>query len=230
MKAHNSVCYFVVFTGFIAAAYAPPVPKDNNQENLILGLIYAFFCLKLLFKYIPTAIITKPWNRSVWVVSALIMGLPKHIRTMGHGCFVVDVVVTTVFSLPKKPESTSLQRLVALFDLFVFFVALYITSANRKRINWKTILSGILFQSLLALFVFRSSASRDISNGPPHLSNVISVRLTMVRNSSLVLLSQNLVSLLSLYSLHSSSLLRVYKSFTFTVLYNGYFKSVLYSL
>jgi CNT family concentrative nucleoside transporter len=127
-----------------------------------LGLIYAFFCLKFLFKYIPTSIITKPWNRCVSIVAAPIVRLPKHIRAIGYGFFVMAVIVATVFSLPEKPESTRLQRLIALFGLVVFFSVLYITSSNRKRINWNTVLSGILFQFLLALFVFRSSVGHDI--------------------------------------------------------------------
>ncbi|KAG1050729.1 hypothetical protein G6F43_007018 [Rhizopus delemar] len=156
------LAYFVIFTGFLAAAYALQVPKGYNQENLILGLIYAFVVLKIIFNYIPTTIITKPWMYCVRAVGKPIMKIPKTYRTIAYGFLVLCVIVATVFGLPEKPESTRLQRLVALFGMVVFLAILYITSRNRRAINWNTVFSGMLLQFILALFVFRCTVGHDI--------------------------------------------------------------------
>ncbi|KAL0137238.1 H+/nucleoside cotransporter [Mucor lusitanicus] len=163
-KVWFHIAYFIIFTGFLAAAYAIQVPKGYNQENLILGLIYAFFCLKFLFKYVSTSHITKP---VVWCgrkAMAPYMRLPELYRTLAYGVFVLAVILITVFCLPEKPESNRLQRLQALFGMIVFLFCLWATSNNRKIVNWNTILSGLLLQFLLALFVFRCSVGHDIFN------------------------------------------------------------------
>ncbi|KAI8084105.1 Na+ dependent nucleoside transporter C-terminus-domain-containing protein [Gilbertella persicaria] len=154
--------YFLIATGFLAAAYALQVPKGYNQENLILGLIYAFLALKLATKYIPTSFISTSWLYCVEKVSQPLKRAPERIRTIAYGFFVLAVVVVTVFSLPEKPESMRVQRVVALFGMLVFFACLYITSNNRKLINWNTVLTGILMQFILALFVFRCTVGHDI--------------------------------------------------------------------
>lgn len=159
-----SLCYFLIFTGYLAASYALQVPKGYNQENLVLGLIYAFFCLKFAFKYIPTTVVTKPWNACIRAIAKPLERVPKHILHIAYGFFVLAVIVITAFSLPEKPESTRIQRLIALFGLIIFLVVLYITSNNRKAINWNTVFSGMLIQFILALFVFRSSVGHDIFN------------------------------------------------------------------
>ncbi|KAI8349470.1 Na+ dependent nucleoside transporter C-terminus-domain-containing protein [Choanephora cucurbitarum] len=156
------VAFFLIVTGFLAAAYALQVPKGYNQENLILGLVYAFIVLKLAFKYIPTTPITSGWSFCIGKASQAIEHIPKNFRSLGYGVFVFAVIVITVFVLPEKPESTRLQRLIALFGMFVFFGCLYITSRNRKIINWNTVLTGILMQFILALFVFRCTVGHDI--------------------------------------------------------------------
>ncbi|KAI7898417.1 Na+ dependent nucleoside transporter C-terminus-domain-containing protein [Cokeromyces recurvatus] len=156
------IAYFVIFTGFLAAAYALQVPKGYNKENLVLGLIYAFFCLKFLFKYVPTTIITRPFSWCVRKVGEPIMKLPYRIRIISYAIFVLAVIVVTVFSLPAKPESPRIQRLIGLFGMFVFMFVLWATSSNRRKVNWNTVLTGLLFQFILALFVFRCSVGQAI--------------------------------------------------------------------
>ena len=152
----------ILFTAFVVAALVLQVPKGYSQENLILGLIYAFFICYRIFDYVPTTIFTKPWMYCIHKVSEPIMRFPKHVRSIAYGIFVLAVIVVTVFALPEKPESLRTQRVVALFGMIIFFLCLFATSTNRKAINWNTVLSGILIQFILALFVFRSSVGQDI--------------------------------------------------------------------
>lgn len=125
-------------------------------------MIYAFFVCYRFFDYVPASVITVPWMKAVRYCGTPIMRLPKHIRSALYGCFVMAVIIITCFSLPEKPESMRLQRLVALVGMCLFFVCLWATSANRKAINWNTVFTGILIQFVLALFVFRCTVGQDI--------------------------------------------------------------------
>ncbi|KAI8332924.1 Na+ dependent nucleoside transporter C-terminus-domain-containing protein [Chlamydoabsidia padenii] len=153
---------WLIFTGFLAAAYALQVPKGYNQENLILGLIYAWFCIYMIFNYIPTTVVTKPCSMIIKVVATPIMRFSPFIRSLLYVALVTVVMVVTVFSLPENEESNRVQRVISFFGIGVFIAMLVLTSKNRRAINWNTISGGMLLQFLLALFVFRSSAGHDI--------------------------------------------------------------------
>lgn len=120
---------WLIFTGFICAAYALQIPKGYNQELLILGLIYAYFTLFMFFCYVPTTIVTKPWNYTVNSISTFICSrIGLRLRTILWAAFVVVVIVVTVFSFPEKDESPRLKRLVALFGLLVFIAGTWACS------------------------------------------------------------------------------------------------------
>ncbi|KAI8982070.1 Na+ dependent nucleoside transporter C-terminus-domain-containing protein [Mycotypha africana] len=154
---------WLLFTGYLCASYALQIPKGYNQELLILGLIYLYFTLYLLFCYVPTTIVTKPWNYTLNEISRFLHArLSQRIRTLSWAFFVLVVIVVTIFSLPEKEESPRVRRLIALFGLVVFIGGTYGASTSRKHIPWNTISSAILIQFILALFVFRTSVGHDI--------------------------------------------------------------------
>jgi CNT family concentrative nucleoside transporter len=119
---------FLIFTGFLAAAYALQVPKGYSQENLILGLVYAWFSLYMFFTYAPKSIVTRPWMFLVRTAGKPIMALPQRWRTLLYGFSVFAIIVVTVFAIDESPESNRIQRLIALFGVLVFLVALYASS------------------------------------------------------------------------------------------------------
>jgi CNT family concentrative nucleoside transporter len=121
---------WLIFTGFLCAAYALQIPKGYNQELLVLGIIYAYFTIFMFFCYVPTTIVTKPWSYTVNAISKFIcerIGL--RMRTILWGAFVIVVIAATVFSFPEKEESPRLKRLIALFGLVVFIAGTYAASA-----------------------------------------------------------------------------------------------------
>ncbi|ORX50509.1 hypothetical protein DM01DRAFT_1324925 [Hesseltinella vesiculosa] len=154
---------WLIFTGFVCAAYAIQVPRRGYwQENLILGLIYAWHSLYVLFCFVPTTIVTKPWMFLVRTAYAPISGLDARIRSAMYAALVGAVILVTVFSLPETPDSTRVQRVISLFGMGFFIAALFASSTNRRAIQWNTVSGCILLQFLLALFVFRSQAGHDI--------------------------------------------------------------------
>lgn len=120
---------WLIFTGFLSAAYALQVPKGYSQENLILGLIYAYFTLYLFFCYVPTTIVTKPWLFCLRKVSSFIYSnMGKKTRTIAYAGLVLAVIVATVFSFPEKEESPRIRRLISLFGLIVFIFGTWLVS------------------------------------------------------------------------------------------------------
>ncbi|KAI8096920.1 Na+ dependent nucleoside transporter C-terminus-domain-containing protein [Halteromyces radiatus] len=153
---------WLIFTGFIAAAYALQVPKGYNQENLILGLIYAWHSLYVFFCFVPTTVVTKPWSILVRTAYAPIKGFSSQTRSLMYVSLVLVVIVVTVFSLPETSQSTRVQRLIAFVGMILFILGTFASSTNHRAVNWNTISGALLLQFLLALFVFRSSAGHDI--------------------------------------------------------------------
>ncbi|ORE23315.1 hypothetical protein BCV71DRAFT_240546 [Rhizopus microsporus] len=161
-KYIHLACWLII-TGFLCAAYALQIPKGYNQELLVLGLIYLYITLFLFFCYVPTTIITNPWNYVVGSISDIICKRFSHrVRTIAWAIIVIAVIVITVFSFPEKEESPRLRRLIALVGFFVFIFGTYITSVHRKAVQWNTITTAIFMQFVLALFVFRCSVGHDI--------------------------------------------------------------------
>ena len=75
---------------------------------------------------------------------------------------VVSVILLGTFLSPETPNNTYRNRGISLSGLVVLYCALYITSANRKMIQWRTILTGLLFQYLISLFVLRTEVGYDV--------------------------------------------------------------------
>ncbi|KAL0086392.1 Na+ dependent nucleoside transporter C-terminus-domain-containing protein [Phycomyces blakesleeanus] len=162
---HLRWCHLIMWliaTGFLCAAYALQVPKGYSSENLILGLIYAWFSLYVFFAHFPTAIVTVPFNFCVNIIATPIMKFSPMIRQIAYGCLVLAVIIVTIFSLEETETSTRVQRLIALFGMLVFLGVVFLSSTNHRAVRWNTISGAMLLQFLLALFVFRSGAGQSI--------------------------------------------------------------------
>ncbi|CAO3648206.1 unnamed protein product [Cunninghamella blakesleeana] len=186
------IIMWLIFTGFLSAAYALQVPKGYNQENLILGLIYAWHSIYVFFCFVPTTIVTKPWKAIMKLIYTPFSGLSHRIRSIILASFVTIVIVVTVFSLPETEQSTRVQRLISLFGLFVFLGGTFAASNDHKAVNINTVSVAILIQFLLALFVFRSQAGNDIFNW---LSNFCKGYLSKAQESTAFLIGDKIVGM-----------------------------------
>lgn len=119
---------FLIFTGFLAAGYALQLPKGYDQENLILGLIYAWFCIFMIFNYVPTTTVTHPWKKIIHFVSWPVRQYSSKITSFIYACFVAAIMIATVFALPESEQSTRIQRVISFFGLGVFIGGLYLSS------------------------------------------------------------------------------------------------------
>ncbi|GAN08068.1 H+ nucleoside cotransporter protein [Mucor ambiguus] len=162
-RVYVHMLIWLALTGFISAAYALQIPKGYNQELLVLSILYVYITCYIIFCHIPTTTITTPWRRGIHAASNLIHQRTSYrIRTVLYGLIVLGIIVATVFSFPEKEESPRLRRLISLFGLFVFVFGTFAASVHRKHVQWNTVITAMLMQFLLALFVFRSSVGHDL--------------------------------------------------------------------
>ncbi|KAI8342214.1 Na+ dependent nucleoside transporter C-terminus-domain-containing protein [Choanephora cucurbitarum] len=164
-RLYIHIVLWLLMSGFVCAAYVLQIPKGYNQELLVLGLLYGFVSLRLLSRHLSFDPIVYPWySFTQKLLFYLNHHLSDRIRTIGYAACVMGIIIATVLAFPEKQDSPRLKRLVSLLGMLVFIFCTYASSKNRKAIRWNTIFTALLFQFLLALFVFHTSVGQDLFN------------------------------------------------------------------
>lgn len=137
----------------------------HDKNWVILFLLYLAITLRIIFFYVPVSIITRPvfyvWKRTATPFVRLI---PEKLRIPAAALLTIAVILIGSFASPESADNTRDNRAVSLFGLVVCIFSLWITSRDRSRINWHTVIVGMLVQFIIALFVLRTTAGYDIFN------------------------------------------------------------------
>lgn len=88
--------------------------------------------------------------------------IPEKFQTPLAAAVVVAVYLIGAFVSEESADNTRENRAVSLFGLIVLLFSLWLTSRNRKKIVWRTVIVGMLLQYIVALFVLRTQAGFDI--------------------------------------------------------------------
>lgn len=134
-------------------------PLSSKTGWLKPFLLYLGITLRLIFFHLPITIITKPmrwtWNNTGVKIAAMV---PEKLKLPLGAILVVGVMIIGAFASPESKDNTRDNRVVSLFGLAVIIFVMWATSRDRKRIQWHTVIVGMLVQFLVALFVLRSGA------------------------------------------------------------------------
>lgn len=84
--------------------------------------------------------------------------IPEQFRMPLAGAGTVAVFLVGTFASDESDDNTRDNRAISLLGLAIFIAAFWITSRNRKAIQWQTVIVGMLAQYILALFVLRTKA------------------------------------------------------------------------
>ena len=90
--------------------------------------------------------------------------IPENLRVPMGALLTIAVILVGSFVSPESQDNTRANRAVSLFGLAVFIFCLWATSRNRKKVNWHTVIVGMLVQFIIALFVLRTGVGYDIFN------------------------------------------------------------------
>jgi CNT family concentrative nucleoside transporter len=114
---------------------------------------------RLITLYVPTKYITKPisivWINAIYKPAQMI---PEKFRIWVYAAGTFVIMLLGTFVPEDSADNTRANRAVSFFGLLVFLGFLYLTSRNRKAIQWQTVIVGNLLQFLLGLFVLKTKA------------------------------------------------------------------------
>jgi CNT family concentrative nucleoside transporter len=121
--------------------------------------------IRLITLHVPITIVTKPMHW-VWTNTGSRFAnlIPEKMRTPAGALLVIAVFLIGSFASAESEDNTRANRAVSLFGLATFIFVFWLTSRNRKKIVWHTVIVGMLVQYIVALFVLRTKAGYDIFN------------------------------------------------------------------
>ncbi|KAI6033192.1 Na+ dependent nucleoside transporter C-terminus-domain-containing protein [Pisolithus orientalis] len=153
---------------------------DGHRKPLILGwwisatvlkatrpemqTVFAWmFLLIIAFRFIPNSAVTRPVE-AVWVpvVQKPWYRIPRKLRlTIGWSCLVA-FIFGSAFGFPLSLDDDYRHRAISVLGLFVFQCGFYLSSTNRTKICWPTVITGLFIQQAVALFVLKTSAGYSL--------------------------------------------------------------------
>ncbi|KAJ5156262.1 hypothetical protein N7492_009065 [Penicillium capsulatum] len=156
------VVIWLLFTGWWIAGL---ILHRYDLGWLIPFLVYLCITIRVITFYIPITIVTKPMY-FVWQNTArpFVRFIPEKLRIPAAATLCIGVILVGSFASPETVDNSRENRAVSLFGLVVFMFSLWLTSRDRKRIVWHTVIVGMLVQFVIALFVLRTKAGYDIFN------------------------------------------------------------------
>ena len=139
------------------------VPRSQSTGNdavcPAVTVIVWFFLGLVFFQYVPVTTFSRPIER-VWLatVENPWMKLSHRIRFGLGWLALLGLVFGSAFGFSLADGSTYGQRTQGVFGLFAFQLLFFIFSAHHKAIQWRTVIVGLAFQQILAMFVLKSGA------------------------------------------------------------------------
>ncbi|KAI8181578.1 Solute carrier family 28 member 3 [Colletotrichum sp. SAR 10_75] len=151
---------FCLFTGWWIASL---VLHRNDKNWVVPFLVWLGIMLRLVFFYVPSSYVSRPikfvWQHSAGLVHSVI---PEKFRTLAGAATTIAVILVGSFVSEESADNTRENRAVSIFGLIVILFCFWATSANRKRVNWRPVIGGMLSQYIIALFVLRTGVGYDI--------------------------------------------------------------------
>lgn len=152
---------------FFTAWWVSIVAQDKHRHKwLIPTLLWLFIMARLITFYVPSRYLLV-WANWVWqrTVAKCVRFIPEKWRTPAAAIGALAVIMVGTFASPEvEGGSSRSDRAVSFFGCVVAIFGLWATSRNRSKIKWHTVITGMLIQFIVALFVLRTGAGYDIFN------------------------------------------------------------------
>lgn len=159
---------FHLFNFFLAAFFtgwwmASLIVHHADKNWVVPFLIWLVIMLRVLFNYLPSRyparVLRTTWQHTVLKVVHLI---PEQFRTLAGAIGAIAVILVGTFVTEESEDNTRANRAVSLFGMVVILFVFWLTSRHRSRINWQTVIVGMLAQYIIGLFVLRTGVGYSI--------------------------------------------------------------------
>lgn len=193
---HKYMWVFHLFWGlFFTAWWISIVAQDKHRSKwLIPTLLWMFIMARLITFYLPAKYLLV-WANWVWqrTVMKVVEMIPEKFRLLSAAAGTVAVILVGTFASPEVEGSTPRsERAISFFGCVVALFGLWLTSNNRSKINWHTVITGMLMQFIVALFVLRTKAGYDIFNFISFLAREL---LSFAKNGSAFITNDKVANL-----------------------------------
>lgn len=154
------IFYFLLFTGWWIASL---VLHRHDKNWVVPFLVWLCITLRLVTYYLPARHLSNA-IRWLWQHSALVVyeRIPRAYRTPLGAIVALAAILVGSFVSEEAADNTRANRAVSLFGMLVMIGVFYVTSKHRSRVNWRTVIVGMLSQYIIGLFVLRTGVGYDI--------------------------------------------------------------------
>lgn len=153
--------WVLFFTAWWISILAQP---KQRHKWLIPTVFYGFVMFRFFTLYVPfvrwfMTVCKFVWSHALSVRNKII---PEKFRLLAGAVLTVAVMLIGSLVPEETKDSKRGDRMISFFGIVVALVGLYLTSTNRSKIRWITVINGMLMQYIIALFVLRTKAGYDI--------------------------------------------------------------------
>jgi CNT family concentrative nucleoside transporter len=162
-KIFVHIFIWLFFTGWWIAGLV--LHRTDNLGWLKPFLLWLAISLRMIFFWVPITVVTRPmhwaWNNTGVRVYQVI---PEKLRIWLAALVALATILVGSFVSEESADNTRGNRAISLLGLAVMIALLWLTSRDRKKIRWHTVIGGMLTQFVIAVFVLRTKAGYDIFN------------------------------------------------------------------
>jgi CNT family concentrative nucleoside transporter len=162
-RFRKPLIHFFIFGLFTGWWIASLILHRDDKNWVVPFLLWLAIMIRLITYYVPSRYASQAlrwvWSRSVVPIVNMI---PSKFRSLVGGLGAVAVILVGTFVSEEAADNTRENRAISLVGLFLILVIFWGTSKNRKRVNWHTVIVGMLSQYIIGLFVLRTQVGLDI--------------------------------------------------------------------
>lgn len=151
---------FMLFTGWWIASL---ILHRDDKNWIIPFLVWLCIVLRILFWHVPSRYVGNA-IRSTWKHTAVAVynRIPANMRTIAGATVTVATMLVGSFVTKESVNNTRGNRAISLLGMAVILFFFWLTSAHRSKVNWRTVIGGMLAQYIIGLFVLRTGAGYSI--------------------------------------------------------------------
>ncbi|RLV86435.1 Solute carrier family 28 member [Meyerozyma sp. JA9] len=144
------------------------IQKKHRHQWLIPTVLWGMIMVRLIswnFKILPWLLrqVQFVWNYATDIIySKFLVTRPR--RLLVGALITLASILLGTFVPTETSYSKREDRAVSFFGVVVAIFCLWLSSNNRNKIQWNSVIGGILMQFIVALFVLRTKCGFDVFN------------------------------------------------------------------